>query len=125
MARNFTELQEKLSASGGPTNWHLLTISFDPEFDTPAVLKSYAGLHQYDPAHWNFATGSITDVTAFGEQLGLRFTHDPGGGITHNLRTVVVDASGRLQHIFSGNSWTSDDLAAQMRMATTVGRQPP
>src|SRR5262249_21323743 len=38
MTRNFGAVQEKLQAlSGGPTNWHLLTLSFDPEFDTPAV----------------------------------------------------------------------------------------
>ena len=39
-ANNIAETQQKLAARpDGPTNWHLLTISFDPEFDTPAVLK--------------------------------------------------------------------------------------
>jgi protein SCO1 len=115
MANNFAEAQKKLLAmTNGPTNWHLLTISFDPQFDTPAVLKSYAEFHGYDPRHWTFATGALIDITAIGEQFGLAFWHDETGGISHNLRTVVVDARGRVQKMFVGNKWTSDELVEEM-----------
>ncbi len=114
MAGNFAEVQQKLLAMpNGPTNWHLLTISFDPEFDTPAVLKNYAERYRYDPQHWSFLTGELIDITAVAEQVGMTFWHD-GDGISHNLRTVVIDASGRVQKIFSGNKWTSDELVAEM-----------
>ena len=74
MSRNFSEVQNKLLAmSNVPTNWHLLTISFDPRFDTPAVLKGYATNYGYDPNHWTFATGELIDITAIGEQFGLMF----------------------------------------------------
>lgn len=115
MANNFGEAQKKLLAmTNAPPNWHLLTISFDPEFDKPEVLKTYATSHGYDPAHWTFVTGELMDITAIGEQLGLNFWHDEGGGISHNLRTAVIDASGRLRTNFIGNQWTSDELVAEM-----------
>ena len=100
--------------SYAPTNWHLLTVSFDPEFDTPAVLKAYAGLYKYEPERWTFATGDLMDITAIGEQFGLAFWHDETGSISHNLRTIVIDASGRVQKVFEGNKWTSDELVEEM-----------
>ena len=118
MSHNFAEVQKKLlSAPGALTNWHLLTISFDPEFDKPAILKNYAERYNYDPEHWDFATGALIDVTALGEQVGLNFWHDETGNITHNLRTVVIDPSGRLRKIFNGNQWSSDDLIEEMKKA--------
>ena len=55
VSRGFEETQQKLLAlPNAPTNWHLLSISFDPDNDTPAVLKDYATLHDYNPAHWSF-----------------------------------------------------------------------
>lgn len=116
MANDFAETQKKLLAmQNGPTNWHLLTISFDPEFDTPSVLKAYAEAHEYNPRRWTFATGELIDITAIGEQFGLAFWHDqPGGLPSHNLRTAVIDASGRVQKVFGGNQWTPDELVAEM-----------
>jgi protein SCO1/2 len=100
-----------------PTNWHLLTISFDPEFDKPEVLKGYARMFKYEPEHWTFATGELIGITAIGEQFGLAFWHDETGSISHNLRTVVVDAAGKVQKIFQGNQWTSAELVAEMVQA--------
>src|SRR5207302_1181619 len=58
LSKNFAEASRKLQGmEHGPTNWHMLSISFDPEFDTPSVLKAYAEKYQYDPAHWSFLTG--------------------------------------------------------------------
>jgi protein SCO1/2 len=121
LANNFHAAQTNLIAlTNGPTNWHLLTISFDPQFDTPAVLKAYAEGHQYDPAHWTFATGPLIDITAIGEQFGLTFWRDEGGSISHNLRVAVIDASGRVQKIFTGNLWTADELTAELVKAAAA-----
>ena len=118
MANHFAEAQQKLLAmSNAPTNWQLLTISFDPDFDTPAVLKAYAERYKYDPAHSSFPTGALIDITALAEQVGLTFWHDDTGNISHNLRTFVVDASGRLRKILNGNQWTSDELVQEMTEA--------
>jgi protein SCO1/2 len=118
MANNFAEVEQKLSATpNAPTNWHLLTISFDPDFDKPEVLKGYAQAHKYDPGHSTFATGNISDIKAIGEQFGLAFWRDENGSISHNLRTILLDTSGRVQKVFEGNTWTGDELAADMTKA--------
>lgn len=115
MSANFGQTQDKLLAlANGPTNWHLLTISFDADFDTSAVLKLYSAQYHCDPAHWSFVTGKPDDIAAICDQLGVVVERDPGGGFNHNLRTVVIDAAGRIQKIFVGNEWTSDELAAEM-----------
>lgn len=118
MATHFEEAQQKLEAANTATNWHLLTISFDPDFDKPAILKAYAERYKYDPAHSTYATGALIDITALAEQVGLTFWHDETGGISHNLRTVVVDASGRVRKIFTGNEWTTEELVEEITKAT-------
>lgn len=120
LANNFGGVQKQLlTLRNAPTNWHLLTISFDPEFDTPDVLTHYAESHEYDPAHWTFATGALMDITAIGEQFGLKFASE-GGSISHNLRAVVVDGSGRVRKIFIGNEWKADELAVEILKASAV-----
>ena len=126
MAGNFEEAQRKLIAmANAPTNWHLLTISFDPEFDRPEVLKAYAQGHHYDPAHWTFATGELIDITAIGEQFGLAFWRDQTSGISHNLRTVVIDPAGRVCSVLQGNTWTSDELVDLLLKAARAGSSSP
>ncbi|HXG48737.1 MAG TPA: SCO family protein [Methylomirabilota bacterium] len=102
-----------LTMPGGPTNWHLLTISFDPEFDTPAMLRNYASRYKYDPTRWSFLTGDLIEITAITEQFGLQFWRE-GGTINHNLRTVVIDAGGRVQWIRRENEWKPEELIAEM-----------
>ncbi|MDW8307905.1 MAG: SCO family protein [Verrucomicrobiales bacterium] len=121
MSDNFARVQQDLLARGTPTNWHLLTISFDPDHDTPEVLRRYAQAQGAEPAHWTFATGDLVDITAIGEQFGLEFWRDPGGsGINHNLRTVVVDARGRVQTIWPENKWTAGQLVEELLRAANV-----
>jgi protein SCO1 len=118
MSSNFEEAYKKLKTNpNAPTNWHLLTLTFDPQFDTPEVLKSYAKRYTYDPAKWNYLTGELIDITAITEQFGLLFWRpDPNQvtGISHNLRTVVIDANGKVDKVFTENSWKVDDLVAEM-----------
>jgi protein SCO1/2 len=119
MSNNFKAAYAALRQnSSAPTNWHLLEITIDPEFDTPERLKAYAATYQADPQHWSFLTGPLIEVTAITEQFGLQFTREPGGGINHNLRTIVVAPSGRVQKIIPENKWTADELVAEVLKAT-------
>ncbi len=122
MSGNFAEAAKKLAAMpDAPTNWHLLSISFDTEFDSPAVLKAYAERYRDDPARWNFLTGELMDIDALTEQVGLMFPRSSGGmGFDHNLRTVIVDAQGRIQKVFTGNEWKVEDFIAELRQAAAA-----
>jgi protein SCO1/2 len=114
MTSNFQDVQKKLlGMASGPTNWHLLTISFDPEFDTPEILKAYAERYKADPKHWNFLTGDISEISTISEQFGQMFWKDEGA-LNHNLRTAVIDASGKVQKVFQGNNWTTEEMVAEM-----------
>ena len=112
-ARRLTEMPD------GPTNWHLLSLTFDPEHDTPSVLRAYAKRYGYDPQRWNFLTGPIIDIDAITEQFGMFFARD-GEGFSHNVRTVVIDARGRIQKIYVGNDWTAEDFATEIAKAARV-----
>jgi cytochrome oxidase Cu insertion factor (SCO1/SenC/PrrC family) len=62
----------------------------------------------------------MIDIIALGEQFGLVTQPDQAGTISHNLRTVVIDAAGRVQKNIVGNSWTSDELVEEMVKAAGV-----
>jgi protein SCO1/2 len=116
MNNNFGEVQAALQVDSTNTNWQLLSISFDPQFDTPAQLAAHAGLYHADTNHWNFATADPTVIRQLSGAFGLMVIPD-GTSFSHNLRTVVVDAGGRVQKIFTDNEWTPAELAAEMQKA--------
>ncbi len=118
MSSNFEEVQRQLlTAHPAFTNWHLLTISFDPEFDTPVILKAYAERFHADPAHWSFVTGKPSDIAAIAGQFGEVFSKDETGLINHNLRTIVLDTAGRIKNIYIGNAWKPEELIQEMTAA--------
>ena len=123
MSENFANAYKQLSARpDGPKNWRLLSISFDPAYDTPATLKAYARRYQYDPQKWSFVTGALIEIDAITEQFGLEYFREAGSSFNfnHKLRTVVVDAQGRVQQVFVGNEWKVDDFVAEMVKATAA-----
>ncbi len=125
LSKNFSTAQELLkSRAGGPTNWHLLSLSFDAQHDTPQVLLGYAKLKKYDPERWSFATGALIDIDAITEQFGMTFARQAGTiFFDHNLRTVVVDAAGKIQKIFIGNSWKPEELVEEIVKAAAVKQE--
>jgi protein SCO1/2 len=122
LSTSFADTQAKLKAApGGPTNWVLLSLTIEPEFDTPERLKVYGDLYKADPKHWEFLTGDLIDITAIGEQFGLQFWRaNPNEPINHNVRTVVVDTTGRIQWVTPENEWKPEGLAEQITKAAQV-----
>ncbi len=116
MDRNFAAVQKTLASTPALADVRLITMTLDPAFDTPAVLKSYSGRLKADPKVWSFLTGDPAEITTFGSQLGIYVEHNPQSAIdiTHNLRTVVIDPDGRLVKVHNGNSWTPSELVADL-----------
>lgn len=121
VSQNFDATQALLVRLGLNDRCHLLSISLDPEHDTPEVLASYEKGHHADPQMWNFATAPEAAVREFGKTVGLEFKRSLSG-IDHNLRTVVIDPSGRISRIFRGNGWTAQELAVELRKASAASR---
>ena len=116
MDRHFAAVQKTLSSTPSLADVRLVTVTIDPAFDTPAVLKAYAARRGADPKIWSFLTGEPADVNQFGSQLGVYVEHNPQSAIdiTHNLRTAVIDPDGRLVKVHNGNSWTPTELVADL-----------
>ena len=103
-----------------PDNWQMLSISFDSSFDTPPVLSSYANFYRGgDTNRWQFAVASTNTLASLAPKLGLNFWRE-NGSISHNLRTVVLDRSGKIYRQFDGNGWTAEELAAAIRVAAVA-----
>jgi protein SCO1/2 len=113
MDRKFAELAQSISASGKRAEKiRLLSISFDPEHDTPEILRKHARVRGGMPPLWTFAVASHDELARITEPLGL--VYGPGKNeIIHNLCTAVIDSSGKLARLETGtqrNKWSSADL---------------
>lgn len=119
MTDHFKTVQKTLLTDGNaPKNWKLLSISFDPGFDTPGTLRAYGKARSYDPEKWSLLTGDLGQIAPLCQHFGLYFsrTSQPAAQ-NHNLRTVVIDPAGKVQKIFIGNEWTPEELVAEIRAA--------
>ena len=118
MDRHFLAIQKAVKADAR-LNGHvqLATVSFDPDTDTPAVLAAHGKALGADPGMWTFLTGSRDDVDRFAARFGVSVMrgNDPLSEITHNLRTAVVDQSGTLVKIYTGNDWTPEQIVTDAR----------
>lgn len=114
LSRNFEEVQRKLSAmANAPTNWHLVSVTFDPEHDTSEVLRVYATSYHYDRAHWSFLTGPSDKIAELARLCDVKFDAD-GAFFNHNFRTLIIDASNRLQMVFPTSGDLSDAIVEEL-----------
>lgn len=118
--RNFSQVAKAIDADPGLRGRaKLLTISFDPDYDTPAVLNAHAEKLGADPQVWTFATGRRSDIELFAARLGVAVMREGASAedIVHNLRTAVVDANGVIRALHSGSEWTPAQLVDDLRNA--------
>ena len=121
--RRFAEVQK--IAAGDPAlagKVKLLSISFDPAFDRSEVLRAHAKKAGADPNVWRFATAGEAIVDRLAAEFGINVIREKDGTITHNLRTAVIDPSGRVTTILDNNAWTADELAAALKNAAVSSR---
>jgi protein SCO1/2 len=123
MSRQFKAIQDQISRSSDLGDVRLVSVTVDPEFDTPAVLEKHAKAVGADPRVWSFATGTRDDVLGFAKRFGV--LSEPGespGIVVHNLRTAVIDAQGRVVSVHSGNMWTPAEIVADLKKASASTR---
>jgi protein SCO1/2 len=97
----------------------LLSVSVDPQFDTPEVLAAHARRAGADARVWRFATGDADAVTQLAGRFGVSVFREGSGpsGLTHNLRTAIIKPDGTLATVLGGNDWTPDALIEAARRA--------
>lgn len=122
MSSNFAAIDQRLHEQ--PELYdktHLLSISFDPTYDTPKVLRSYGASYtgKYSDenfAHWEFASGSADEVKGVAQFFGLKYFQDTPSGteqVIHSLRTAVIGPDGKVVKVYRGNDWQPEDLVKE------------
>ena len=117
MDRHFATIQKRLHddpAMRGKVQ--LVSISFDPVTDSPAVLKAHAKTLGADLATWSFLTGDRDEIDKFASRFGVTVSRSMTDqrDISHNLRTVIIDGHGTLVKVYKGNEWTPDQALADL-----------
>jgi protein SCO1/2 len=116
MSTKFAQLNAALlSDSELRKRAHLLSVTLDPEFDKPEVLKSYGATYaggKFD--EWDFATGDPAEVRRLAEFFGLMYTKE-GGQVIHSLRTAIVTPDGKLFKIYRGNEWKPEEVLNDLK----------
>jgi len=117
MDRHFATLQKTLKADSALKAVKLVTVSFDPVTDTPPVLKKHAKSLDADLTRWTFLTGDRDDVDQFAARFGVSVSRalNDARDITHNLRTVIIGADGKLVKVYTGNDWSPEQVLADLK----------
>lgn len=111
--QRMSELQAA-TRQAGATQVEFVSISLDPAYDTPAVLKEYAAVRGLDLANWSFLTGPDAAVRHLLAQLGV-IREFEGATIKHSLATLLIDPSGRIVHRVDGSRWELDEFLPKLR----------
>ena len=125
MSSNFAEIYKQLSSDPALTGTQLLSVSFDPEHDTPKVLREYgfSVAHTQDAAlfrRWQFAAPKAADLPKIADFFALTVKPE-GGMITHNLSTAVIGADGQIVKWYHGGDWQVSDLIKDAASARATG----
>jgi protein SCO1/2 len=118
MSNNFAHVDRQLQQDPNLyAKTHLLSISIDPGYDTPQVLRSYGAAHteRYQEEtfqHWEFASGEQVKETA--QFFGLRYFPDKDQ-IIHGLRTVIVAPDGKVAKVYSNNEWKPEEVVNELK----------
>lgn len=117
MNRHFAAVQKAVRSDRALADVRLATVTLDPAYDRPPILKAHARLFDADPAIWSFLTGEPAEVARFGDQFAIVNEPDEKdpSQIVHNLRTAIIGPDGRLVKIYTGNEWTPAQLLADLK----------
>jgi protein SCO1/2 len=116
LSANFAQLNSAILADEAlRKRTHLLSVTLDPEYDRPPVLKAYGRTYaggKFD--NWDFATGEAAEVRRLAEFFGLMYKAE-GNQVIHSLRTAVVTPEGKLLKIYRGNEWKPDEVLSDLK----------
>ena len=102
-------VQDELGSKFG-TEVAFLSITVDPERDTPEVLKGYAEAFDADLAGWSFLTGSPAAVREVAQRYGVAVAPAADGGVDHTLLTTLVDRDGVMRVQYLGYRFDEEEF---------------
>ena len=115
----FARLQRALSAQPRQ-NFFLLSMTTDPEIDTPKVLKAYAQRFDADFQNWAFLTGNDSQMKEVWKGFGVQVVRRGRGLVQHSSLTTLIDGQGTRRVNFFGPQWQFSDLLKDMRALSQI-----
>jgi protein SCO1/2 len=107
-------IQNRLGSDFGPKVF-FVSITVDPEKDTPEVLKRYAEAHKANPAGWAFLTGTQAEIREVAKRYGIYYKTTPRGDVDHTFLTSVVDQTGTLRVQYMGVKFNPDEMLRDLQ----------
>ncbi len=107
-------LQQKLGADFGP-RVHFVSVTVEPEVDTPAVLAAYAQRFGADLAGWSFLTGSSAEISDVVRRYGAFARRLKSGEVDHLFLTSLIDRRGMLRVQYLGVRFDADEMLRDLR----------
>lgn len=120
MSTNFSEISRELRKDSAlEEKTHLLSVSIDPSYDTPKILKSYGGAHTGDYKlekfeHWEFATGDAEEIKRMASYFGLQYS-PVKGEIVHSLQTALIAPDGKIHKLYPKNEWKPSQVLSDIK----------
>lgn len=108
----FQQLQRE-TREAGIQDVELVSISLDPLYDTPGVLREYVMQRAIDTSNYTFLTGPETAVQSLLKQFGI-LTELRGELLNHTLATLLVGPDGRILHRADGSGWTVKEFMERL-----------
>ena len=105
---------QRLAREAAVPNLELISITLDPTFDTPGVLKEYADVRGIDTKNFSFLTGPANAIKDLLTQFGV-IAEFEGDLIKHTLTTLLIDANGKIAHRADGSMWEPAEFVAKMK----------
>ena len=109
LAAKMAQVQDELGSDFG-TRIAFLSITVDPEHDTPDVLKQYASVYEANPAGWIFLTGPAAVVSDIARRYGVVARRTVDGNVSHILLTSIIDQRGRLRVQYVGERFDPEEF---------------
>ncbi len=106
-------LQREMEERGWSDQVELVSITLDPEYDTPGVLNYYGSSRGIDLGNFTFLTGPKPVVDDLLKQFGI-LTIEKDGTIDHTMATLIIDANGKIQHRKDGSRWSVEDFLSRL-----------
>jgi protein SCO1/2 len=121
LTAKMARLQDRLGADFGP-RVYFVSITVDPERDTPEVLKRYAETHHVNPAGWAFLTGTPAEIREVAGRYGIFYKKTPRGDVDHTFLTSLVDQSGTLRVQYMGIRFNPDEMLRDLQSLSGVAK---
>jgi protein SCO1/2 len=109
LTQKMVEIQDELGADFG-AKVAFVSISLDPERDTPEVLKDYAQFWGAKPDGWAFLTGPAEAVRDVTRHYGVFFAKKEDGSVDHTQLTTLVDAEGQMRVQYLGARFDPEEF---------------